>query len=148
MLFSAARVLKSFSPFSSSITRSDLKFALKFLLCLDIAMNPFSHTGLSLSDSLKSVRKSVLIYETIIHCGSRLDMSPLPDVQPLCQITRFPCSVTLVSIISKLQFLECGIFIYTNIIYTTVPAYQFPLMKNTLPFKNIIRKNQQIIFHS
>ena len=30
-------------------------------------MNPFSHTGLSISDSLKSVRKSVLIYETIIH---------------------------------------------------------------------------------
>ena len=27
-------------------------------------MNPFSHTGLSISDSLKSVRKSVLIYET------------------------------------------------------------------------------------
>ena len=30
-------------------------------------MNPFSHTGLSISDSLKSVRKSVLIYETIIY---------------------------------------------------------------------------------
>ena len=30
-------------------------------------MNPFSHTGLSISDSLKSVRKSVLIYETIIN---------------------------------------------------------------------------------
>ena len=29
-------------------------------------MNPFSHTGLSISDSLKYVRKSVLIYETII----------------------------------------------------------------------------------
>ena len=66
MLFSAARVLRSFSPFSSSITRSDLNFALKFLLCLDMIMNPFSHTGLSISDSLKSVRKSVLIYETII----------------------------------------------------------------------------------
>ena len=32
-------------------------------------MNPFSHTGLSISDSLKSVRKSVLIYETIIQTG-------------------------------------------------------------------------------
>ena len=32
-------------------------------------MNPFSHTGLSISDSLKSVRKSVLIYETIIQHG-------------------------------------------------------------------------------
>ena len=30
-------------------------------------MDPFFHTGLSISDSLKSVRKSVLIYETIIH---------------------------------------------------------------------------------
>ena len=29
-------------------------------------MAPFLHTGLSISDSLKSVRKSVLIYETII----------------------------------------------------------------------------------
>ena len=29
-------------------------------------MDPFLHTGLSISDSLKSVRKSVLIYETII----------------------------------------------------------------------------------
>ena len=29
-------------------------------------MNPFFHTELSTSDSLKSVRKSVLIYETII----------------------------------------------------------------------------------
>lgn len=33
-------------------------------------MNPFSHTGLSISDSLKSVRKSVLIYETIIKFAS------------------------------------------------------------------------------
>ena len=30
-------------------------------------MDPFFHTGLSISDSLKTVRKSVLIYETIIH---------------------------------------------------------------------------------
>ena len=29
-------------------------------------MAPFLHTGLCISDSLKSVRKSVLIYETII----------------------------------------------------------------------------------
>ncbi|WP_235234339.1 YfhO family protein, partial [Faecalicatena contorta] len=40
--------------------------ALKFLLCLDMIMDPFFHTGLSISDSLKTVRKSVLIYETII----------------------------------------------------------------------------------
>ena len=30
-------------------------------------MNPLFHTDFSISDSLKSVRKSVLIYETIIH---------------------------------------------------------------------------------
>ena len=35
-------------------------------------MNPFSHTGLSISDSLKSVRKSVLIYETIIVCHNEI----------------------------------------------------------------------------
>ena len=68
MLFSVARVLRSFSPLSSSITRSDLNLALKFLLCLDMIMDPFFHTGLSISDSLKTVRKSVLIYETIIYC--------------------------------------------------------------------------------
>ena len=68
-LFSVARVLRSFSPLSSSITRSDLNLALKFLLCLDMIMDPFFHTGLSISDSLKTVRKSVLIYETIIVNG-------------------------------------------------------------------------------
>ena len=31
-------------------------------------MNPLFHTDLSISDSLKNVRKSVLIYETIILC--------------------------------------------------------------------------------
>ncbi|MCI6783073.1 MAG: hypothetical protein MR594_05495, partial [Lachnospiraceae bacterium] len=46
--------------------RSDLNFALKFLLCLDMFMNPFFVTDFSISDSLKTVRKSVLIYETII----------------------------------------------------------------------------------
>ena len=30
-------------------------------------MNPLFHTGISISDSLKTVRKSVLIYETIIN---------------------------------------------------------------------------------
>ncbi|WP_278998310.1 hypothetical protein, partial [[Ruminococcus] lactaris] len=46
--------------------RSDLNLALKFLLCLDIMMNPHFHTDFSISDSLIFVRKSVLIYETII----------------------------------------------------------------------------------
>ena len=31
-------------------------------------MNPFFVTDFSISDSLKTVRKSVLIYETIINC--------------------------------------------------------------------------------
>src|SRR5699024_2896797 len=66
MLFSTARVLISFSPFNSSITRSDLNLALKLLLCLDMVMNPFFRIDFSISDSLKTVRKSVLIYETII----------------------------------------------------------------------------------
>ncbi|KMW26293.1 hypothetical protein HMPREF9471_01219, partial [[Clostridium] clostridioforme WAL-7855] len=66
MLFSVAREFKSFSPLSSSITRSDLNLALKFLLYLDIMMNPHFHTDFSISDSLIFVRKSVLIYETII----------------------------------------------------------------------------------
>lgn len=61
-----ARVFRSFSPFNISITRSDLNFALKFLLCLDMILNTLFHTDCSISDSLKSVRKSVLIYETII----------------------------------------------------------------------------------
>ena len=66
MLFSVARVLRSFSPLSNSITRSDLNLAIKFLLCLDMIMNPLFYTNFSISDSLKSGRKSVLIYETII----------------------------------------------------------------------------------
>ena len=39
-------------------------------------MNPLFHTGFSISDSLKSVRKSVLIYATIIQymfCGECLN---------------------------------------------------------------------------
>ena len=35
-IFSVARVFKSFSPLSSSITIADLNLALKFLLCLDM----------------------------------------------------------------------------------------------------------------
>ena len=35
-------------------------------------MDPFFHTGLSISDSLKTVRKSVLIYETIIQSLKQL----------------------------------------------------------------------------
>ena len=59
------------------ITRSDLNLALKFLLCLDIIMNPLFHTDFSISDSLKNFRKSVLIYETIISHGNFLSTSSL-----------------------------------------------------------------------
>ena len=47
-------------------------------------MNPFSHTGLSISDSLKSVRKSVLIYETIIVIALKLkEVFGLDDINDL-----------------------------------------------------------------
>ena len=36
-------------------------------------MNPLFHTEFSISDSLKNVRKSVLIYETIIHNDLAMD---------------------------------------------------------------------------
>ena len=74
ILFSTARVLISFSPLSSSITRSDLNLALKYLLCLDMFTNSFFITDFSISDSLKTVRKSVLIYETIIHVIEAVDL--------------------------------------------------------------------------
>ena len=35
-------------------------------------MNPLFHTEFSISDSLKNVRKSVLIYETIIENGAKV----------------------------------------------------------------------------
>ena len=40
-------------------------------------MDPFFHTGLSISDSLKTVRKSVLIYETIIISEGLVKCKPL-----------------------------------------------------------------------
>ena len=48
-------------------------------------MNPLFHTEFSISDSLKNVRKSVLIYETIIHVPRFLSeipvkTDPLPDI--------------------------------------------------------------------
>ena len=43
-------------------------------------MDPFFHTGLSISDSLKTVRKSVLIYETIINYLLNLGNSLYSDI--------------------------------------------------------------------
>ena len=43
-------------------------------------MNPLFHTGFSISDSLKYVRKSVLIYETIIN--SPFQLLPHPEILP------------------------------------------------------------------
>lgn len=71
-------VLRFFSFFYSLITRSDLNFALKLLFYLDIVMNPLFHNDLSISDLLKTVRKSVLIYETIIVGLLRVIFSVIP----------------------------------------------------------------------
>lgn len=56
-------------------------------------MNPLFHTDFSISDSLKNIRKSVLIYETIIICQrinpnhasiSSLILQPLkPELQKI-----------------------------------------------------------------
>ena len=43
-------------------------------------MDPFFHTGLSISDSLKTVRKSVLIYETIITRMKKHAAEPVMEV--------------------------------------------------------------------
>ena len=42
-------------------------------------MDPFFHTGLSISDSLKTVRKSVLIYETIIQKCEKMELFRILD---------------------------------------------------------------------
>ena len=42
-------------------------------------MDPFFHTGLSISDSLKTVRKSVLIYETIISAQGAINLTTNVD---------------------------------------------------------------------
>ena len=41
-------------------------------------MNPLFHTDLSISDSLKNVRKSVLIYETIIE--NDMEVKKIADI--------------------------------------------------------------------
>ena len=51
-------------------------------------MDPFFHTGLSISDSLKTVRKSVLIYETIIiwlaqSSGSNREENGKAEINPI-----------------------------------------------------------------
>ena len=46
-------------------------------------MDPFFHTGLSISDSLKSVRKSVLIYETIIDSRDNLKSTIIVSQLPV-----------------------------------------------------------------
>jgi O-antigen ligase len=66
MLFSVAKVLRSFSPLSSSITKSDLNFDEKFLLCLDMFKTTFVLIISIIADSLISCPNSVLIYGTII----------------------------------------------------------------------------------
>lgn len=46
-------------------------------------MNPFFHTDFSISDSLKNVRKNVLIYETIIMTFEDIDPKEIQDVEKL-----------------------------------------------------------------
>ena len=54
-----------------------------------MALNPFLCIDLSISDSLRSVRKSVLIYETIIWSDTEYDLQhvkeELADVIVYCQ---------------------------------------------------------------
>ena len=58
-------------------------------------MDPFFHTGLSISDSLKTVQKSVLIYETII--GERA-LTSLSKATGCCaeNLAKYQTSVTQV----------------------------------------------------
>ena len=59
-------------------------------------MNPLFHTDCSISDSLKSVRKSVLIYETII--GILND-----NLQKLPEDKKGDCAIALMETIDLLQ---------------------------------------------
>ena len=47
--------------------KSNIFFNEPIWLISYMVMNPLCHTGFSISDSLNSVQKSVLIYETIIN---------------------------------------------------------------------------------
>ena len=50
-------------------------------------MNPLFHTEFSISDSLKNVRKSVLIYETIIILSNELSSGDsIPSVREMAEI--------------------------------------------------------------
>ena len=59
-------------------------------------MDPFFRTGLSISDSLKSVRKSVLIYETIIiHSYQHIFLHlMLPETHHFLDLQNCPLSLT------------------------------------------------------
>ena len=59
-------------------------------------MDPFFHTGLSISDSLKTVRKSVLIYETII-VGVALTCSLLTVLGSVSNDGIMPCGECIIN---------------------------------------------------
>ena len=51
-------------------------------------MNPLFHTDCSISDSLKSVRKSVLIYETIIEYDIPIEQTIEQEVDVMCNLSQ------------------------------------------------------------
>ena len=56
-----------YANLKKSISRENGTKLFIFIFIDEILMNPLFHTDFSISDSLKNVRKSVLIYETIIN---------------------------------------------------------------------------------
>ena len=82
-------------------------------------MNPLFHTGFSISDSLKSVLKSVLIYETIIVEFSLedMDMSEFQDGATYPQIKEYVLEHTGLKVsnlyISQIKR-KCGIGVGKN----------------------------------
>ena len=52
-------------------------------------MNPHFHTDFSISDSLIFVRKSVLIYETIINCVKNPHIYTIQDWEKLNESKKF-----------------------------------------------------------
>ena len=90
-------------------------------------MNPLFHTEFSISDSLKNVRKSVLIYETIIkfvtkieNCKNRLPNSELyefklPKVTKILIITKHKILCRVFSIYLCMSLAQ----IIHNYIYST-----------------------------
>ncbi len=76
-------------------------------------MNPLFHTEFSISDSLKNVRKSVLIYETII---TRSDLNLALKFLLCLDIIMNPLFHTEFSISDSLKNVRKSVLIYETII--------------------------------